>query len=238
MSGTLAHTPLGSCMSGEVTGQKLLAEATGLFVIVLFGSGAVISLSSAGPPSTLELALSTGLALSVVISAMLHISGAHFNPAVTISMLVSGRCDGKTAASYIIAQLIGGTLAGALLYVTLGGDNFSGTPRPGSVGGVALSSLQVVAWEAVLTAMLMLSIMGTVVDSRSPRMGGWGIGGMVSACMLVGIPLTGASMNPARHFGSALFEGTLADSWMYWVGPIIGAVLLTLLYDRFIIFEK
>lgn len=215
--------------------RKLVAEASGVFIIVLFGSGAVISLSSGGQPSNLELALSTGIALSVAISAMLHISGAHFNPAVTISLLVSGRCDAKTSALYIAAQLAGGVLAGALLYSTLGGANFSGTPRPGAVGGVPLTSMQVVVWEAILTAMLMFSVMATVVDERAPKMGGWGIGGMVAACILLGISLTGASMNPARHFGSALFEGTLADSWMYWVGPMVGAVICTLLYDRFIL---
>ncbi len=226
-------------MAGDNLASKLLAEAIGVFIIVLVGSGAVIVGSLDGGSATIvTLALSTGIALSVAISALLHVSGAHFNPAVSLAMFVSGRQEIKMSVFYIASQLVGGVLAGAFLYFTLGSVNFSGTPQPGAIDGVEVTTLKALLWEFMLTALLMFSIMGTIVDQRTPRMGGWGVGGMVAACLLIGIPVTGAAMNPARHFGSALFEGTLGHSLIYWIGPILGAIVCTLIYDKYILNEE
>ena len=143
-----------------------------------------------------------------------------------------------TAGMYVVAQLVGGVVAGGILFFIFGEGSMGGTPAPGVLEGVTITSSKVVVIEIALTFLLMFAIMGTAVDSRAPAIGGWGIGLMVAADIMMGGPLTGAAMNPARHFGTALFEGLLTDAWMYWVGPIVGAGLCAMLYERFLMADE
>lgn len=209
-----------------------VAEAIGTFLFVFVGAGSVVlndHLGSGGP-GLVGVALAHGLALAVLVSALGAISGAHFNPAVTAAVLVSGRIRLVYAGLYVVAQLGGAVLAGLALRAVFPESSWSpssiGTPALdpsiGPVGGIAI--------EAVLTVLLVLAVFGTAVDPRAPRLGGMAIGLAVAADILMGGPLTGAAMNPARWFGPAVASGDLADWYVWWIGPLLGALVAALLY--------
>ena len=226
---------------GEVKMEsKLVAEAIGTFALTFIGAGAIIVGGlDGGSASLLTVAMAHGIVLAVVVSATMSISGGHINPAVTLAFLAIKKIDGTTAGAYIAAQLVGAVLAGGLLLTIFGEANFGGTPAPGSIGGEPLESTHVILVEVVLAFLLMFGIMGTAVDSRAPAgIAGWGIGMMVAVDILMGGPLTGAAMNPARHLGTALFDGLVGDAWMYWLGPVAGAGLGALVYNQFILEDE
>lgn len=234
-----------------------LAELIGVFFLTFLGGGAICvnELLPVGQKyGLLGIALAHGLALSIGVSASMNISGAHINPAVTIAMWVYGQIDTVKAVYYVVFQLLGALLAGAILALIFGWSQAAtqaalGTPHVGLHDLFAVSGWQeymmAIAIEIVLTALLLVSIFGTAVDPRAPKIGGFGIGLTVMADILVGGPLTGAAMNPARAFGTAVWEaaikqgmGTLADHFVYWVGPIIGAILGAGIYINYILPEE
>ena len=226
---------------GEVKMEsKLVAEAIGTFALTFIGAGSIIVGGlNGGSADLLTVAMAHGIVLAVVVSATMSISGGHINPAVTLAFVAIKKIDGSTAGAYIAAQLVGAVIAGGLLFTIFGEANFGGTPAPGSIGGEPLESTHVILVEVVLTFLLMFAIMGTAVDSRAPAgIAGWGIGMMVAADILMGGPLTGAAMNPARHLGTALFDGLVGDAWMYWLGPVAGAGLGALVYNQFILEDE
>ena len=209
----------------------LTAEALGTFLFFFVGAGAVV-LTAHGEVSggLLVVALAHGLALAVLVSALGAVSGAHFNPAVTVAVLVSGHITAVRAAMYVAAQLIGGLAAGVALRLVLPASSWEpvalGTPVVDPSIGVGAA----IAIEAVLTVLLVLAVFGTAIDRRAPKLGGLAIGLAVAADILMGGPLTGAAMNPARWFGPAVASGTYADWYVWWIGPLIGAVVAALLY--------
>ncbi len=226
---------------GEVKMEsKLVAEAIGTFALTFIGAGSIIVGGlDGGSADLLTVAMAHGIVLAVVVSATMSISGGHINPAVTLAFVAIKKIDGSTAGAYIAAQLVGAVIAGGLLFTIFGEANFGGTPAPGSIGGEPLDSTHVILVEVVLTFLLMFAIMGTAVDSRAPAgIAGWGIGMMVAVDILMGGPLTGAAMNPARHLGTALFDGLVGDAWMYWLGPVAGAGLGALVYNQFILEDE
>jgi MIP family channel proteins len=176
----------------------------------------------------------------------MHISGAHFNPAVTIAILATGRIKGGPALFYIIAQLLGGVVAGFLLAYVFAVDATGGVDvvsavklgTPSVAAGVSMSKAIVI--EAVMTFLLVFVIFGTAVDPRAPKIGGFGIGLVVAADIMMAGPLTGASMNPARTIGTGLpaflngFEGFWAEQPIYWIGPVVGGLLAALIYHHFL----
>ncbi len=213
--------------------RPALAELVGTFAFFFIGAGAIITdRYTNGALGLIGIALAHGLALSVMVSIFGAISGAHFNPAVTIGLWSVNKIDKEQALMYIGAQLLGGTLAG----LTLRGIFDSaiwlpvhlGTPSL-SMGVTPLSGLII---EAILTFFLLLSVLGTAVDSMAPKIGGFGIGLTVAVDILIGGPITGAAMNPARVFGPGLAAGFWEYHWLYWVGPILGAVAAAKLYTR------
>ena len=215
-------------MSETSMESKLLAEAIGVFALTFIGAGSIIM-----GGDLLTVAIAHGVVLSIVVSATMNISGGHINPAVTVAFVVVKRMDSNTGLKYVIAQLVGGIIAGMALYLItdLSGYTFPalgglGTPAPGAGIGAA----------GVLVVELMFAIWGTAVDTRAPAIAGWGIGMMVCVDILMGGPLTGAAMNPARHLGTALFAGKnyLADVWMYVIGPLAGALACSYLYEGYI----
>ena len=234
-----------------------LAEMIGIFFLTFLGAGAICVnelLPEGQKIGLIGIALAHGLALSISVSASMNVSGGHLNPAVTITMWVYGQIDTMRAVYYVIFQLLGALLAGALLALIFGWSKALtqaglGTPHVGlhnffNVGGWQ-EYLMATAIEIVLTALLVASIFGTAVDPRAPKIGGFGIGLTVMADILVGGPLTGAAMNPARALGTAIWEaalkpgfGVLADHWIYWVGPIIGGILAAGIYINYILPEK
>ena len=226
---------------GEVKMEsKLVAEAIGTFALTFIGAGSIIVGGlDGGSADLLTVAMAHGIVLAVVVSATMSISGGHINPAVTLAFVAIKKIDGSTAGAYIAAQLVGAVIAGGLLFTIFGEANFGGTPAPGSIGGEPLESTHVILVEVVLTFLLMFAIMGTAVDSRAPAgIAGWGIGMMVAVDILMGGPLTGAAMNPARHLGTALFDGLVGDAWMYWLGPVAVAGLGALVYNQFILEDE
>lgn len=234
-----------------------LAEMIGVFFLTFLGGGA-ICVNELLPPEQkiglIGIALAHGLALAVAVSASMNVSGGHLNPAVTITMWVYGQIETLRGVYYIIFQLLGGLLAGALLALVFGWSNALtqaslGTPHVALHGMFNVSGwqeyLMAMAIEIVLTAILVASIFGTAVDPRAPKIGGFGIGLTVMANILVGGPLTGAAMNPARAFGTVVWEaalkpgfGVFADHFVYWVGPIIGGILAAGIYINYILPEK
>ena len=222
--------------------KATIAELIGTFILVFIGTATAVLagstlLGESGMP-ILAIAFAFGFTLMVLVYTIGPISGCHINPAVTLAFLAIKKIDSTTAVAYIVAQLVGAVLAGGLLFTIYGEANFGGTPAPGSIGGEALEPTQVILVEVVLTFLLMFAVMGTAVDSRAPAgIAGLGIGMMVAADILMGGPLTGAAMNPARHLGTAMFEGLVGDAWMYWVGPVVGAALAALVYNQFILEE-
>ena len=208
-------------------GAALVAEAVGTFLFFFVGAGAVVLAAylGAGGPGLVGIALAHGLALAVLVSSLGAISGGHFNPAVTVAVRLAGRIEWQTAAYYVIAQLIGAVAAGFALVAVMPqsaiSTSFAGTPTldPGITvaAGIAI--------EAVLTLVLVLTVFGTAIDARAPRLGGLAIGLAVAADILMGGPLTGAAMNPARWFGPAVASGHYDNWFVWWIGPLMGAIV-------------
>jgi MIP family channel proteins len=215
--------------------RPALAELIGTFAFFFIGAGSIVTDSyTHGAVGLIGIALAHGLMLCVMIATLGAVSGGHFNPAVTIGLWVARKVDLSTVIAYIIAQLMGGTLAGLLLRFLFPEAVWQpvhlGTPAI-AVGVAPLAGLIL---EATLTFFLMLAVLGTAVDSAAPKISGFGIGLTVLVDILVGGPITGAAMNPARVFGPALAAGYWDSHWIYWVGPIAGASLASWLYTRYI----
>jgi MIP family channel proteins len=211
----------------------LVAEAIGTFLFFFVGMGAVITVSwvqEADTGGLVTVALAHGIALAVLVSALGAVSGGHFNPAVTFAVWITGRIDPVRAALYLLAQLGGAVLAGLALRVVFNDAAWSpvnlGTPSVAAGTGV----VPAIIIEAVLTMLLIVAVLGTAIDRRGPKIGGLAIGLAVTADILMGGPLTGAAMNPARWFGPAVVSGTFADWYVWWIGPLLGAAVIALVY--------
>ncbi len=206
--------------------RKLVAEIVGTFALIFIGAGSIV----ASGQDIVAVALAFGLAMALLVSTLNHVSGALFNPALTLGLWVTRRLDTLNTVAYIVAQLIGAVLA-ALALVALFPENLRdnvnlGTPLLG--GGVTFA--QGVGIEGILTAFLMLAVFGTLLDKRGPSVGGFGVGLVLTMDILAAGRFTGAAVNPARAFGPALMDSTWDDHLVYWIGPIIGAVAAALLY--------
>ena len=213
--------------------RRLTAEALGTFGLVFVGCAAVTVAGIVGGDSgILGVALAHAIVLSVMITATMNISGGHLNPAVTIGLLSVRRIDLKTAAAYVVAQLSGAVI-GAYLVKLLYSRAFT---HPISLGTPTLSLTMnwgtAIGLEAVLTFFLVSAVFGTAVSPDAPKVGGFGIGLTLLFDIIIGGPLTGAAMNPARAFGPALVSGTWFAQPVWWVGPIIGGLVAAQLWDR------
>jgi MIP family channel proteins len=211
----------------------LVAEALGTFLFFFVGMGAVVlggHLQGADTGGLLGVALAHGLALAVLVSALGPVSGGHFNPAVTFGVWITGRIDPMRAGLYVVAQLLGAVLAALALRIVFTEASWGpvnlGTPvldpAIGVTGGIIV--------EAILTIVLLMAVFGTAIDPRAPKIGGLAIGLAVAADILMGGPLTGGAMNPARWFGPALVSGTFDDWYVWWIGPLLGAAAAALIY--------
>lgn len=220
--------------------KKCLVEAMATFMFCFIGTGAIVADAAFGGIGLLAIAVAHGLALSIAVSATMNVSGGHINPAVTVVMLVTGRITPGNAAAYIVSQLIGATVGGVVVLMIFqgipgGGDAIAatglGTPAPGAGVSVGTALLT----EVALTFLLVFVVFGTAVDSRAPPVGGFGIGLTMAAAILLGGRVSGASMNPARTFGPGLVGGVWDAHWVYWVGPMVGALIAGLLYHHLVL---
>ncbi len=221
--------------------QKFMAELLGTFVLVLGGCGSAV-LAAAFPQLGIGfagVALAFGLTVLIMAYAVGHISGGHFNPAVTLGLIAGGRFPLSQALPYIIAQLAGATAAAAVLYLVASGQpgfdvTASGFASNGfaehSPGGYSLLAGMVI--EVVLTAVFLIVIMGATDKVAPAGFAPIAIGLALALIHLVSIPVTNTSVNPARSTGVALFQGTwaLSQLWMFWLMPIVGAVLGGVIY--------
>lgn len=217
----------------------LAAEAVGTFLFFFVGAGAVVlgSHTGDGGGGLVGVALAHGLALAVLVSALGPISGGHFNPAVTLGVWITGRIDATRAGLYVLAQLAGGLAAGLALRLIFPESSWEPVALGTPAIGAGISVLGAIVIEAVLTMLLLMAVFGTAIDRRAPKIGGLAIGLAVAADILMGGPLTGAAMNPARWFGPAVASGTFTDWYVWWIGPLLGAAIAALIY-RYMLEER
>ena len=207
----------------------------GTFALILIGVGSIaanqVSDGSLGLPG---IALAHGLAMAVMVSATAAASGGHLNPAVTFGAFVAGRLEGTRAVVYVLAQCLGALAAAATVKQMFPAPVLAAIHMgtPGLASGVTLG--QAMLTEIVLTFLLVFVVFGTSLDPKGPKVGGLFIGMAVTMGTLVGGPLTGAAMNPARHLGPALLGGGFDNLWLYWLAPLVGGGLAALYYRRMV----
>lgn len=216
--------------------RRAVAELVGTFGFIFFGAGVVIANVFPGASyGLLGIALVHAIALSIMVTVMMNISGGHLNPAVTVSLLVTRRITLQAALVYIGAQLVGAVLACLALKSLLP----SQVVRGALVGVPTIASTvtlgKAIALEAMLTFFLVSAVFGTAVSPDAPKVGGFGIGLVLFFDIMIGGPLTGAVMNPARAFGPAVVSGTWTGHMVYWIGPIVGGVIAAVLWDRLLL---
>jgi aquaporin TIP len=226
---------------GENVWRAALAELIGVLLFVFVGAGSVAVMANfvggADTPDELgvtfiafitAIALAHGLAIATMVAATARLSGGHINPAVTFSAVVTGRMKAGTGIVYAAAQLIGAVLGALLLDMVL--------KDGGNLGAHGVSDLvdgkgAAVVVEAILTFVLVFTVFATAMDKRGMgNLAPIAIGTAILIDHFVGVPLTGASMNPARSFGPALVAGEWDDHWVYWAGPLLGAALAGVVY--------
>ena len=213
--------------------RRAAAEFVGTFALIFVGAGSIATAAAIGDPSLIGIALAHGLTIAVMASAVGHISGGHFNPAVTLGFLVTRRMAPSLAGVYWAAQLAG-ALVGALLLELLLPDSLTdpvalGVPALGQGVGAGAA----VVLEAILTFLLVWVIFATAADPRGTftAIAGLAIGLTITLDILIGGPLTGAAMNPARAFGPELVGGEWGDFWVWYVGPLVGGAAAALAYE-------
>ena len=203
--------------------QRFGAELIGTFFLTFVAAGAdVIDFTTGGQIGHVARYLASGFVVAAMIWSLSAISGAHINPAVTFTFVLRRCFPVARACAYIVAQLVGAFAAAAMLQMFFGTAVAAGASRPGpGVGPVAA-----MGWEAILTALLVLVILGT---AEQPAIVGknaaLAVGITVAACGLFSSPISGASMNPARSLGPQLLSGRFGDMWIYIAGPLSGAIV-------------
>jgi MIP family channel proteins len=221
--------------------QKLVAEFIGTFTLIYISAGSICAdqyLTSTGQSGVglLGIAAASGLAFGIMVTALGHISGGHFNPAVTIGFWVTRRLSTLHSISYWIAQLLGATAAAYLIKLTIPDTTWTakalGSITP-DLGG-DFTRAHGIALEAVMTFLLVFVVFATAADAKGAfnKIAGFAIGLTITMDILFGGPFTGAAVNPARAFGPALATSHWQNHGVYWAGPLLGGVIAGVLYDR------
>jgi MIP family channel proteins len=206
--------------------RALTAELMGTFALVFAGAGSVMVDAKTQALGHVGVAISFGLVITVMIYALGHISGAHFNPAVSFAFALSRHFPWSRVAAYWLAQVAGAILAAAILRGSLGDVAHAGATLPSGSQG------QSFLWEIVLSFFLMLVVMAVATDTRAVgEAAAIAIGGTVGLDAMFGGPISGASMNPARSLGPALVSADLHALWIYLTAPLLGAALGAIAYQ-------
>jgi MIP family channel proteins len=204
--------------------RALVAEFIGTFALIFIGAGA----GALGVGGLVGVALAHGLVVLTFAYNYGHISGTHVNPAVTVGLWVGQQIDTASAIGYIIVQLLGGIVAGFALNFLIGATH----PELGATVLTGVTPIQGLIIEAILTFFLVNAIFNSAVSGKAGNLAPLAIGLTLTLAILMGGPLTGASLNPARTIGPALASGNFSNLWVYIVGPVIGGVLAALLYNN------
>ena len=219
--------------------KPCLAELIGTFALIFVGAGSICTnqymiAHGGGGIGLVGIALAHGLVVAIMISCIGHISGGHINPAVTFAAMLTGKIKAGKGLAYIGSQLLGGALGGFLLLAI-----FSPEVRAAASLGATMLAADVspgmgLLLEMVLTFFLVFTVFATAIDDRGAfkSVAGFAIGLVVAFDILVGGPLTGAAMNPARTFGPALAGGYWANHLLYWIGPLAGGAAAGMLYHH------
>jgi MIP family channel proteins len=213
--------------------RRGVAEFIGTFTLIFIGGGAGIAVATAFATPTggdlVAVALANGLAIGIMVSNLGHISGGHFNPAITLGFVITRRIIPSLAVVYWVAQILGGIAAALVLRVIFSKAMVKhAVPIPHDV-----TNGKAVIIELILTFFLVWAVWATAVDPRGAfkAIAGLGIGLTITIDVLMGGPFTGAAMNPARAFGPEIAAHAFKGWWVYWIGPILGAVLAAGLYE-------
>jgi aquaporin Z len=203
----------------------LIAEFVGTFFLVFAGCGAIAVDAETHAITHVGVSLVFGLVIAALIYAVGHVSGAHFNPAVTLGFWALGEFQGNRVVRYVIAQLAGATAGSAALFALFGKTANLGVTQPQGSPSVSLTL------EIVMTFLLVFVIFGSAVHGKAVKsFAGIAIGSAIALDALLGGPISGASMNPARSLGPALVSGIWSDQWIYVVGPLVGSLLGVAVY--------
>jgi MIP family channel proteins len=216
---------------------SLLAEFIGTFALIFIGAGA----GALGIGGLVGVALAHGLVVLGFAYSYGHISGTHINPAVTLGVWAAGKIDAARAGSYIVFQIVGGIVGALALRWVLGGTGTGlGLTQPQTLTAngttIAITPLVGMVLEAILTFFLVNAVMNAGISGKATIPGGLAIGLTLTFCILMGGPLTGASLNPARSIGPAIATGNFDNLWVYLVGPVLGGILAGVLYKY--VFEE
>ena len=213
--------------------RALLAEFIGTFALTFVGVGAIASNHIiSGDSGLVGIALAHGLTLAVMVSATAAISGGHINPAITFGALITGKINITNAIGYIIAQCLGAIVAALMIQLSMPTAALAAVSLGTPALGPGVTASMGLIMEIILTFFLAFVVFGTAMDRRAPKVGGLFIGLTVALDILIGGPITGAAMNPARYFGPALLGGDLQHFWLYLVGPLVGSGLAALVYHN------
>ncbi len=212
---------------------RAAAEFVGTFALVFVGAGSLATASGFGGLSVLGIALAHGLAIAVMVSAVGHISGGHFNPAVTFGFLVTGRMAPILAGIYLVTQLAGAAVAALLLKWIFADDAVEASKLGAPALADVVDPAAGLVVEMILTFFLVWVFFATAADPRGTfkSVAGLAIGLTITFDILVGGPLTGAAMNPARAFGPQLVGNAWHDGWVWYLGPLFGGGAAALLYE-------
>lgn len=221
--------------------KKLIAEFIGTMVLVIFGCGSAVAANTllggvnVGIPlafSTLLIAFAFGLTIVAMAYSIGNVSGCHINPAVSLSMLISGRMSGKDFIGYIIAQFLGGVAGAGILVALFGSNQALGQNGFGAASALGIDMWQALLIEVILTFVFVIAILGVTSKVENNAVVGLVIGLTLTLVHILGIPFTGTSVNPARSFGPALLAGgeALSQVWVFIAAPLIGAALAAVVY--------
>ena len=215
--------------------RALLAEFIGTFALIFVGVGAIAgNFLNQGQTGLTGIALAHGLTIAVMVSATAAISGGHLNPAVTIGLFFARKIDAINTFGYVIAQCLGAIFAAFLIKLCIPQEALTAVNMGTPALALNITPTMGLITEIILTFFLVFVVYGSAVDKRAPKVGGLFIGLTVTLDILIGGPITGAAMNPARHLGPALLGGGLSQLWIYWVGPVVGGILAGVVYSKYL----
>jgi len=222
--------------------RKLLAEFVGTFALIFIGAGSIVAagnqITGLTPGAGLvTVALAHGLAIATMVTAVGHVSGGHFNPAVSVAAWVARSLGTLELAAYLVTQFAGGIAAALLLRAVVPQDAWEPAALGATLVSGSVSDAQAITIEAVLTFFLVWVVFATAIDPEGAftKVAGLAIGFVIAMDIMMGGPFTGASMNPARSLGPAVAAGEYAGLFVYFIGPVIGGTLAAVAYDLVIL---